>query len=405
MVKPVRLAYFVTHPIQYQAPMLRRIAADPSIELKVFFATDYSLRRHFDPGFGREIAWDIDLLSGYDHEFLPLIGDDSNITPFWPLNYGIAWRLLTGRFDAIWCHSYARLPHLSAMITARLTGRKVFLRDEANSFSSRPGPARLLVKRAFLAFLKRLLSGNFTIGTLNRDYYRALGMPEDRLFPVPYAVDNAWFRDRIREAAARREAFRAELGLEAGRPIALFAGKFIARKRPQDLIRAFIAIAGDPAAGNPYLLIAGDGELRDEVHAAAADASEGSIRFLGFRGQTELPPLYDLADVFVIPSEMEPWGLVTNEAMNAGIPIIATTEVGAARDLVRDGENGFVLSPGDVDGLSRALLTIFSDREGRERMGRKSLEIIDKWGFEQDVDGIRQALRYYFPDRIPPGPP
>lgn len=401
MSKPVRLAYFVTHPIQYQAPLLRQIAADPAIELKVFFATGYSLRTHFDPGFGRDIAWDIDLLSGYDHEFLPVLGSDTEMTPLKPVNYGLVWRLITGRFDAVWFHSYARVPHLVAMIAARLMGKKVFLRDEANSFSSRPGRSRLFVKRVFLWFLKRLLSGHLTIGTLNKEYYRRVGLPEEKLFRVPYSVDNAWFQEKIAEAATRRDAFRAELELEPGRPCILFAGKFIGRKRPQDLITAFKSIVDDQSAGNPYLLIAGDGEMRDDLEALAADAPEGSIRFLGFRGQTELPPLYDLSDVFVIPSEMEPWGLVTNEAMNAGIPIIATTEVGAAKDLVRDGENGFVLEPGDVPGLAAALLKVLGDKDERERMGRNSLEIINNWGFAEDIEGLKDALRHYFGDRIP----
>ncbi|MEX2454894.1 MAG: glycosyltransferase family 4 protein, partial [Rhodospirillaceae bacterium] len=165
-------------------------------------------------------------------------------------------------------------------------------------------------------------------------------------------------------------------------------------------IRAFLKIAAEPAAGRPYLLIAGDGELRAELEALAADAPEGSVRFLGFRGQTELPPLYDICDVFVLPSDTEPWGLVTNEAMNAGRPVIATTEVGAARDLVADGDNGFVVQPGDIDALSGALLKLFSDPELRARMGRRSLEIVGAWSFREDVEGLREALRYYFGDRI-----
>ena len=95
--KPVRLAYFVSHPIQYQAPLLRRIAADPSIELTVFFASDVSLREHFDAGFNRRIAWDVDLLGGYRHEFLPAIGDRSRLSLFRPFNYGVVLRLLRGR--------------------------------------------------------------------------------------------------------------------------------------------------------------------------------------------------------------------------------------------------------------------------------------------------------------------
>lgn len=398
--KPVRLAYFVTHPIQYQAPLLRQIAADPAIDLTVFFATDFSLRTHFDPGFGREIAWEVDLLGGYRHEFLPVLGDDSRLSLLRPFNYGIARRLIRGRFDAVWCHSCARVPHLTALIVGRLLGMKVFLRDEASFVSSNPTRTRRFIKACFLNAMKPVLSGILTIGAKNREFYAAMGFRQERLFRMPYAVDNKWFAERFAEAASRREAFRAELGLKPGRPIALFAAKLQPRKRAQDLIRAFKTVVDDPAAGNPYLLIAGDGELRDELQALAADAPANSIHFLGFRGQTDLPPLYDLCDVFVLPSNTEPWGLVTNEALNAGRPVIATTEVGSAYDLVREGENGFVIEPGDIDALAGHLLTLFSDRDLRERMGRKSLEIIENWDFGADVDGLREALRFYFGDRI-----
>ena len=87
--------------------------------------------------------------------------------------------------------------------------------------------------------------------------------------------------------------------------------------------------------------------------------------------------------------------------MNAGRPIIATTEVGSARDLVRDGENGFVIEPGDIDALSESLLTLFSDSGLRSRMGQKSLDIIRHWNFDADIEGLHEALRFYFGDRVP----
>jgi glycosyltransferase involved in cell wall biosynthesis len=282
-------------------------------------------------------------------------------------------------------------------------GMKVFIRDETNLIWSRPGPAKKFIRMRLLSLMRRVVSGILAIGTLNREYYAAAGFPPEKIFSMPYAVDNDWFRARIAEAAKRRDRFRHELGLEPRRPIALFAGKFIPRKRAQDLIRAFKTIAAEPAARRPYLLIAGDGEMNDELHAHAEGAPEGSIRFLGFRGQTELPPLYDISDVFVIPSDSEPWGLVTNEAMNAAIPVIATTEVGAARDLVRDGDNGFVVEPGDIEALAAALLKIFSDPGAAARMGERSLEIVGNWGFREDIDGLKAALRYYFGDRVPDG--
>jgi glycosyltransferase involved in cell wall biosynthesis len=398
--KPVRLAYFVSHPIQYQAPLLRRIAADPSIDLTVFFASDISVRAFFDPGFNRQITWDIDLLSDYRHEFLPAIGDRSRLSLFRPFNYGVVPRLISGRFDAVWCHSYLRLPHLTALIAGRLLGMKVFLRDEASFVSSNPTGMRRFIKAFFHKIMKLVLNGVLTIGTKNREYYASIGFREDRLFRMPYAVDNEWFATRIASAAQQRETFRAELGLEPGRPIALFASKLQPRKRAQDLIRAFGKIADDPKARRPYLLIAGDGELRDELQALAADAPADSIHFLGFRTQSELPPLYDICDVFVLPSNTEPWGLVTNEAMTAGRAIIATTEVGSAQDLVQDGENGFIIEPGDIDSLASHLLSLFTDQDLCDRMGQKSLEIIENWDFNADIEGLREALRVYFGDRI-----
>jgi glycosyltransferase involved in cell wall biosynthesis len=116
-----------------------------------------------------------------------------------------------------------------------------------------------------------------------------------------------------------------------------------------------------------------------------------SIRFLGFKNQTELSRYYDVCDVFVLPSVHEPWGLVVNEAMNAGKAIIGSDQVGSAADLIRHGENGFVFRAGDVRALSAALRSVLSD-DAYIRMGAKSLEIINRWSFKEDMDGLCQAL-------------
>ena len=398
--KPVRLAYFVTHPIQYQAPLLRMIAADPSIELKVFFATNHSLKTHFDAGFGREIAWDVDLVGGYDHEVLPAFNPDAPLSVLHPINYGVVWRVLTGGFDAIWCHSYARPPHLAAIIAGRLLGKKVFLRDEAGRHSSNPPPLRAFAKRCFLTFLKPMLSGILTIGTLNREFYAGHGFPARKLFSMPYAVDNDWFRARIEEASRQRDEFRGELGIEPGQQVVLFAAKFQPRKRGDDLIRAFGQIAADNSLGRPVLVMVGEGEMNEEWRALAEELAPGRVRFVGFKGMLELPAYFDVCDVFVIPSSLEPWGLILNEVMNAAKPIIAAHEVGSAYDLLKDGENGYMVQSGAVDQLADALRKVLADPDRAKAMGDRSLEIIRGWSFERDVEGLKDALRAYFGDRV-----
>ena len=399
-LNPVRLAYFVTHPIQYQAPLLRMIAADPSIDLKVFFATDHSLTQHYDPGFGREITWDVDLINGYEHEILPALNPRASLSALRPFSVGVAWRVLSGGFDAIWCHSYARPAHLMAIFVGSVLGKKVFLRDEAGQYSSNPSPLRTLIKWLLLKALNPLLSGILTIGKLNREFYSKQGIPARKLFSMPYAVDNAWFQKRLSEAAADRKEFRRRLGIEPDQRVVLFAAKFQRRKRGDDLIRAFAKMSLDNRAENAVLVMVGEGEMSEEWRSLANKLLKGKVIFVGFKGMLELPAYFDLCDVFVIPSTLEPWGLVLNEVMNAAKPVISANEVGAAHDLLKHGENGYLVETGNIDQLAGALHKILSNPRKGAAMGKRSLEIIGDWSYERDIEGLKSALRVYFGDRV-----
>jgi glycosyltransferase involved in cell wall biosynthesis len=389
----MRLAYLVTHPIQYQAPLLRRIAAEPDIKLKVFFASDLSVHGFLDSGFKRQIRWDVPLLDGYEYEFLPSFGSTDLVTFWRPISYGLAQRLKAGRFDALWVHGYMRWHHWIAMTEAKRNGMKVLMRDEATLISAPRGRLRRELKRPFFAWLRRIIDRFLAIGSLNASYYRKHGIRDADIFMMPYAVDNAFFRARITECASQREVLRATLGLQAGRPVILYAGKFAAHKRPDDLLEAYIHLSPNgQSEPRPYLIYVGDGAQRSQLEARAAENGWKSIRFLGFRNQTEMPAYYDLCDVFVMPSTIEPWGLVVNEAMNAGKAIIASDRAGCAPDLVHDCKNGFVFRAGDVADLGRVLREVLASPARWTEMGRRSLEVINHWSFEEDVLGLRAAL-------------
>jgi glycosyltransferase involved in cell wall biosynthesis len=390
--KSLRLAYLVTHPIQYQAPLLRRIAAEPDIQLKVFFSSDISVRSYVDPGFRHQIRWDVPLLDGYEYGFLPAFGSTHSLSFWQPMNYGFTSRLKAGRFDALWVHSYMRWHHWVAMVAAKRLGMKVLVRDEATAISSVRGAVKKNLKKSFFAWLKGMADRFLAIGTLNSSYYRQNGIPDARIYMMPYAVDNSFFRVLAAECAKGREALRAALGLECGRPVILYAGKLSARKGAGDLLEAYFRLSiARRVKTRPYLLYVGDGEERSKLEARAA-ADWSSIRFLGFKNQSELPAYYDLCDVFVMPSRIEPWGLVVNEAMNAGKAIVASDRVGCVPDLVRDGENGYVFRAGDLTDLTRSLREVLADPKRCAAMGRRSLEIISRWSFEEDVRGLRAAL-------------
>lgn len=397
--KRIRLAYFVSHPIQYQAPLLRRIAAEPDIDLTVFFSSDLSVRGYKDSGFGVHVQWDVPLLEGYNYEFLPRIRDGDELGFARPLNWGIFDRLRNGRFDAAWVFGYSRLASLHAILAARLLRIPVILRTESNLHDHTRSQSLLAAKRILFAFLRNSVACVVPIGKKNRSYWEHYFGKDFPSFTMPYAVDNDFFQRRAREAVSQRESLRRELGLEGGRPVVLYASKLQARKRCIDLVDAYIRLAPTPGMDpSAYLLIVGDGEERANLEARVRDSGLSSIRFLGFRNQAELPRIYDLCDVFVLPSYNETWGLIVNEVMNAGRPVIVTDQVGCQPDLVHDGVNGFVFPAFNVDALSQCLRRLIDDPALRASMGENSLRIIRQYSFEQDVTGLREALAHIVPE-------
>ena len=331
--RKLRLAYFVTHPIQYQAPLLRRVAQEVDIDLKVFFSSDISVRGHVDPGFGMKVKWDVPLLAGYQHEFLPRLRDSDRLTFSRPLNWGIYKRLRDGQYDAVWVHGYATANALQAILAARWLGIPVLMRAESTLFDRPRSRQKTITKALFFRVLRTSISAVLSIGDANSTYWRHYLGEAVPIFPFYYSVDNDFFQQRCREASVSREDFRRELGLEPGRGVILYASKLQTRKRCGDLLKAFLKLSAEQTIQPPpYLLIVGDGEERAALQEQAMTARPGDVRFLGFQNQTALPRFYDLCDVFVLASIDEPWGLVVNEVMNAGKAVIVSDEVGCQRE-------------------------------------------------------------------------
>ena len=396
----VRLAYLVSHPIQYQAPLLRRIAQEADIELTVFFGSDFSVRGYKDEGFGVGVKWDVPLVEGYKHVFLPKLRDLDTVSVASPLNYGILSGLRGGGgagFDALWVHGYATVNAMHGMLAAKALGIPVLLRAESWLRDRGRSGLKLGLKRIFFAGLKRLVSAVLPIGTLNAEYWRYYFVDEIPQFSMPYSVDNDYFAERAREAAGRRGELRAELGLDAARPVILFCSKLQERKHCDHLIAAYARLAGGGAEPLPYLVIVGDGEQRGSLERQAEATGLDGIRFCGFRNQSELPRFFDLATVFVLPSRHEPWGLSVNEMMNARRPAIISDDVGCGPDLIEDGVNGWVYPVGDVKALAAMLRRVLEVPGRADAMGERAFARVQGWGFEEDVRGLRRALEYVAP--------
>ena len=402
----VKLAYLVSHPIQYQAPLLRRIAQEPDIDLTVFFGSDFSLKSYQDEGFGVDVKWDIPLLDGYKSEFLPTIRDNGTEGRFSPISRGIASRLSgnsTGApFDLLWVHGYATVNAMHGLLAAKALGIPVLLRADIWLRDRVRSGAKLAIKKIFFQLLRKLVSGVLAIGTFNQEYWRHYFGEDVPLFLMPYAVDNTYFQQQSEAAQATRQELLEELHMEPGRPVILFASKLQRRKHCGDLIEAYARLISDrKSEETPYLLIVGDGEERAELEELSMLKGLKNVRFCGFRNQSEMPRFFDLCSVFVLPSRHEPWGLIVNEVMNARRPVILSDDVGCQPDLITDGVEGFVFPVGDVAALSQSLRRIFEDPDTAARMGENALRRINAWSFEEDILALRKAIAHTTRKLIP----
>ncbi|OBS51668.1 hypothetical protein A8B73_14665 [Methylosinus sp. 3S-1] len=389
-LRKTRIVVVNTHPIQYFAPLYAYLSATPDIEITALYLSDFSLRGAVDRGFGRRVAWDVDLLAGYRHVFVGRRWRE--IEPFGlratfvPEVFAAVRR---GGFDAVWVNGHVVAANFLAMAAARLAGLPILMRCETHLGLASPPPKRF-VRRPLLSAYFSLCDAFLAIGSANRDFYLAMGAPAEKIALVPYAIDNDRFLRDARLSPQARVAARSRYGFREGRPVVLYVSKLQRRKHPDDLLRAAGMLA---AEGLDFdLAIAGSGEMEGDLRKMAGALGLANVVFPGFVNQSEMPTLLGAADIFALPAEAEPWGLVVNEAMCAGLPIVVSRELGCAPDLLREGENGFGFPAGDFGALADALRPLIVDAGLRAAMSRASLEIISDWDFAHCLAGLRETL-------------
>lgn len=387
------LAILNSHPIQYFAPLYRRLAQEPEIDLTVYYCSQQGSVEYVDPGFGERIKWDIPLLEGYKYKFLPNLRHHDQVDGFLSLiNPTIISELRKENYDALVVYGHNFATYVLAIGAAKVLGVPVLMRCETHLLLDCSPFKRILRKPLMTLLYGRLCAACLSIGTRNEEFYRFHGVNENRFFRAPYAVDNHLFMQTAGYFSENIDAVKHELGLPLGKPLILFASKLMRRKRPMDVLMAYHRVRNQNI--DAALLFVGSGEQEEALRDYVKDYQIPDVYFFGFRNQSELPKFYAAADVFAFPSENEPWGLIINEAMCAGLPVITTEVIGAVADLVRHGDNGFTFRAGDVDQLTSHLIKLLTDGDLRERMGEKSRAMIAKWDYERCVEGIRAALTH-----------
>ncbi|MEI6946646.1 glycosyltransferase family 4 protein [Paraflavisolibacter sp. H34] len=382
-----RLAIVVTHPIQYYAPVFQALSRYRDLAVKVFYTWGEGSLQKYDPGFRREIRWDIPLLEGYDYVFLKNTSARPGSSHFKGIVNPDA-RAAINEFDpqAVLVYGWAYQTHLQLLWAFRRK-RKVWFRGDSTLLDETGGWKKLL-RAALLGWVYRHIDLAFYVGTSNRKYFQKFGLTKGKLKFAPHAIDNGRFAAPQPQAVRQ---LRSDLGIPQNGRLVLFAGKLEPKKDPLALLEAFLTLRNEQA----YLLFAGNGVLEKELkERAMASPKKEKIRFLAFQNQGQMPRLYQCCQLFCLPSRGpgETWGLAVNEAMASGRAVLVSDKVGCATDLVREGKNGRVFPAGNVAALGAALEQLLADAGALRHMGRQSSEIIQSWSFDHQAASIREEL-------------
>ncbi len=383
-----RVLAVASHPVQYMAPIFRRMAVHPGFDLHVAYCSLRGAEAGHDPEFAATVQWDVPLLEGYSWSHVPNLG--SGDESFFGLrNPGLSKFIREGKYDAVLCFvGYVRATFWIACRAAKSSKTAFLFGTDTTTLAPRDGRMwKSAVKKILWPRLFRLADQVIVPSSGARDLMLSLGLPTERVTLTPYSVDNDWWMKQ--SALVDRSAVRGSWQASASDGVILFCAKLQPWKRPGDLLRAF----ADANLSNALLLIAGEGPLRAQLESeAAALGIAARVRFLGFVNQSQLPAVYTSADLMVLPSEYEPFAVVVNEAMCCGCPVAASDHVGAARDLVAPVRKEFVYRCGDIDALAALLKDALADRARLASLRRTAIAHMQTWSPERNIAATLEAI-------------
>ncbi len=383
-----KIAILTSHVIQYQDSLFKQIAKHPRIDLTVLFCSKDGAEEYWDEDFGLSLKWNIDALTGYKHKFLKNYRLCKTTSLFFHYcNLPVVKEIKRGRFDAIlimcgWNYCTSWLTILTCIL------RNVpFLLYGDSSFIKNSGIIKEMPKR----FIFSKASGFMITGAMNVEYYKYYGADPKLFFAMPWAVDNKKFTKISGIVKQDKDKLRASHNLSCYKVMIAFSGKLIKRKNPIHVLQALELMKNRNKVEVMYI---GSGGEKESLADYVRTHNINGVHFLGFINQDEMPKILGISDVFVLPSSFDPRGTVVNEAMACGLPVVISNMVGVygKGDIVRDGDNGFVHNVGDIPHLAAILDRLAEDKELREKMGRRSLEIISEWSYDEDIEGILKAL-------------
>ncbi|GAB5562295.1 MAG: hypothetical protein SynsKO_39420 [Synoicihabitans sp.] len=381
-----RLAIVVSHPIQYYSPWFRFLAENLTASLKVFYLWDFGISDQTDPDFGRNIKWDLDLLSDYENEFVPNESPRPGTDHFNGLrNPELVPRLQKWSPTAILVFGYGW--HSLLTLAFKWRSCPLILRGDNHDLGRDNLPRLREGFRKFaLKYLFRQYAAFAAVGKVNREFYRRHGVASEKIFHVPHAIDNDRFSI---SSSLQQQAWRKKVNLSESDVVFLFAGKLEPKKQPLFLGSAF----NKAKIPHTSLVFVGDGVQSEEVDKLCSIHS--NIHRLGFQNQTQMPTVLGAVDCVILPSlgPGETWGLIVNEALACGTPAIVSSHVGCAGDLVKPDITGWIFPAGNESALIELLRNASRKLVRRREQFKSATQAhVNSYNYSAATQGLQTLL-------------
>ncbi len=379
-----KIAYITSLPTPYRTPLLEQISKWPDVDLKVFYCSASAPSRDWELNLGKTSAFS-EILPGRIIK-VPFSNIESKINP------SIWKKLQDGRFDVTIISGYNHLTMVIAILWSLYNNIPYLLTSESQLLNKRKFWKNLL-KSIFIKPIIRKASAYLPTGKFSEEYLINYGADPAKIFYFPNTPNVQFFIEESDKYREKKDNIKRELGT-TDKKIILFSGRLIKVKGVFALLKAFKIVKEE--FKNTLLLLAGDGILRKELEDFVTRHKIDDVFFAGYTKPEILPKYYSIADIFVLPSNVEPWGVVVNEAMASGLPVVLSDKVGSRGDLLEEGKNGFCFESGNHEELARILKRMLSNPEKLSCMGKRSREIIKKHDYSYCEENLKKALKIVF---------
>jgi glycosyltransferase involved in cell wall biosynthesis len=374
-----KIAIVTTHPIQYQSPLFKQASLWNKFKVDVYFASKHGYKsKYIDKDFKKKFNWNINLLSGYNYFFSTK--NDYNINSFFLSFKNLKNTLFKIKYDAILLFGWNNILYIKAFFLAKLYKIPIILRVETNS-TQKINYFKKNIKYLILYILFKYIDYFLYIGSLNKKFYLNLGINSKRLYPAPYSVDNNFFLNKKKISIFIKKKFKKKT--------ILFVGKLIERKNVEEFLKLAELFKNDNRFN---FLVVGDGHQIKLCNEFVINNKLSNIKIVGFINQKELRVIYQKSFLLIVPSKYETWGLVINEAMAAGLPVICSRNCSSSRDLIINGKTGYVYNLGDIKFLKKLIIELSTNKKKYLKMIKKIKNHIKNFTFSQTLKSLNKIL-------------